>query len=116
MIKANLQIMDMGHQGDVILQRIAKPPKGERIDIKEKGIAVLAHGEVTGHSHKIVSGDVLYYKVQRSVNMFETFLEVLSDTAILEHEEHYPIELPKGIYSVRIQREYFPAEIKKVID
>jgi len=101
-------------QGDVKVQMISVIPEGNRKDIKENNIAVLAHGEVTGHKHQIKEGIVNFFTIE---NMFDhKYLEVLSDTAILEHEEHTEIVLNKGLYEVTIQREYTPEEIRNVLD
>jgi hypothetical protein len=73
---------------------------------------VLAEGEVTGHAHRIAdpaSGRVF------SVGQ-ELYLEVLGESATIVHEEHGPITLPRGGYTVRIQREYSPEEIRRVMD
>jgi hypothetical protein len=37
-------------------------------------------------------------------------------SAALKHEEHDHIKLPAGSYTVRIQREYSPAELRNVAD
>ena len=71
---------------------------------------VLAEGEVTGHAHRIAdpaSGRVF------SVGP-ELYLEVLGESATIVHEEHGPITLPRGGYTVRIQREYSPEEIRAI--
>ena len=73
---------------------------------------VLAEGEVTGHAHRLqdpASGHVF------SVGS-ELYLEVLGETATVVHEEHGPITVPRGNYMVRIQREYSPREIRRVVD
>lgn len=73
---------------------------------------VLAEGEVTGHAHRLkdpTSGRVF------SVGS-DLYLEVLADTATIVHEEHGPVTLPRGGYAVRIQREYSPQEIRRVVD
>jgi hypothetical protein len=44
------------------------------------------------------------------------YLEVLAETATIVHEEHGPVTLPRGGYEVRIQREYSPQEIRRVVD
>ena len=44
------------------------------------------------------------------------YADVLVDEADLIHQEHGTIRLPRGIYEVRIQREYTPKGIRKVVD
>ena len=73
---------------------------------------VLAEGEITGHAHRLqdpASGRVF------SVGA-ELYLEVLAETATVVHEEHGPITLQRGSYAIRIQREYSPQEIRRVVD
>lgn len=113
----NIQINQMLRQGDVKILRIESLPSGEIRDARDNGVAVLAYGEVTGHKHQITEGEVNFYTVGDMNNMFAPkFLEVKSETAILTHEEHFPITLEKGIYEISIQREYFPEEIRNVMD
>ena len=96
---------------------IAYVQEGIQTDAKENGETILAHGEVTGHKHKITEGEVKFFTVGDSQNMFSPkYLEVVSDTAILWHDEHISHVLDKGIYEVTIQREYFPDEIRNVAD
>ena len=104
-------------QGDVKIKMISKLPEGKQSDVKDNGVAVLAYGEVTGHKHQVIKGQVNFFTIGDSVNMFSPkYLEVLSDTAIIVHEEHTEIPLVKGLYEVTIQREYFPEEIRNVAD
>jgi hypothetical protein len=44
------------------------------------------------------------------------FIEVTGETALLTHDEHATIEVPKGFYEVVIQREYSPSQIRRVED
>jgi hypothetical protein len=99
-------------QGDVLLV-----PSDEKEVQGEKGEALnhlnLALGEVTGHSHRIDSGEAVLYK---SKSESERFLKVLSFAATLRHEEHAALEIPKGVWKVLIQREYEPGGWKHVAD
>lgn len=95
-------------QGDVYLIAVAKLPESGRVERR----AVLAEGEITGHAHRLkdpASGQVFSVGNQ-------LYLEVLSEEATIVHEEHGPVTLPRGGYSVRIQREYSPQEIRSVVD
>jgi hypothetical protein len=104
-------------QGDVKIKMISVIPEGMRKDVKENSEAVLAHGEVTGHKHKVSQGEVNFFTVGDSQNMFSPkYLEVISDKAIVVHDEHTEIVLNKGFYEVTIQREYTPEEIRNVLD
>ena len=94
--------------GDVLIEKVKKVPPTKR-KLKH---TILAHGEVTGHSHRIEN--------PKSATLFETpkdlFLEVTGEEARVIHEEHGPIVLPAGYYRVWRQREYSPTEIRTIRD
>lgn len=73
---------------------------------------VLAEGEITGHAHRLAATD--------SAAVLGTadglYLDVFGAEVTVTHEEHGPVTVPRGSYIVRIQREYHPAEIRRVID
>ena len=92
-------------QGDVILLPV------EQINGQELPHLTLAEGEVTGHSHRISDGVAQLYEKHGQL-----YLQVLSETATLTHEEHQPIDLPQGSWMVRIQREYEPQGWRYVAD
>ncbi|BAY24613.1 hypothetical protein NIES2100_44080 [Calothrix sp. NIES-2100] len=94
--------------GDVLIKGIASIPKSVQ---KQQGV-ILAHGEVTGHSHRIQPADA----VQLWVHGNELFLEVKQTGATLVHEEHRAIALPQGLYRVWRQREYRPNAYVEVED
>lgn len=94
--------------GDVLIKRIAGLPVAA-----QKGVgATLAHGELTGHSHRIQQSNT----VQLWVHGSDLFLEVKEASATLVHEEHRAIELPQGLYRVWKQREYRPDAYVEVMD
>jgi len=80
--------------------------------VVRKENCVLALGEVTGHSHQIKEGAVMYEDVDGT-----KYVEVLGETADLVHEEHGTISLPgPDVYRVTQQREYTPEEARRVAD
>ena len=94
--------------GDVLIKRVANLPLGSQ---KRPG-NILAHGEVTGHSHRIRQAEAMQLWEQNNT----MFLEVIGEKATLVHEEHRPLELTKGIYQVWRQREYRPDRYVEVED
>lgn len=92
-------------QGDVILMPIQQT-EGEKVPH-----LTLAEGEVTGHKHRISEGSAELYEKDGTL-----YLRVLSETALLTHEEHKAISIPQGNWLVRIQREYSPQRWTYVID
>jgi len=94
--------------GDVMLEKVAELPQSKR----KLPRAVLAHGEITGHSHQI--------REQSAATLYVTpeglFLHVVDQPATLIHEEHADISLEQGFYRVWRQREYSPEEIRIIQD
>jgi hypothetical protein len=96
-------------QGDVFLIAVDKLPSAES---RIKHSEVLAEGEVTGHAHRFaVPGQTEVFKAEAQL-----YVDVLTDTADLVHDEHATLALPRGGYLVRIQREYTPKGIQRVCD
>ena len=89
--------MKAWRQGDVVLVESELPE--DAVEIEHDG--VLAHGEVTGHRHRITQGTVKFLHSTKG-----TFLDVISETALLEHEEHAPITLTRGVRRFFQQREF----------
>jgi hypothetical protein len=101
----------MGKQyrhGDVLIEEVKSLPK-----MREKlSHTILAHGEVTGHCHRI--------KEHTEADLYMTgegfLLHVRGESVTVVHEEHTPIILTQGYYRVWRQREYSPQEIRVVRD
>ncbi len=81
---------------------------------KTKTKAILAFGEVTGHTHRVnmkdmakMAGVTLHmgYRGEPGIDVPNGF-EVRGDTVTLCHEEHNSIDIPPGKYVVRIVREF----------
>jgi hypothetical protein len=94
--------------GDVLIQRIDRLPS----HIQPRMGATLAHGEVTGHSHRFAQPNAVQLWEQGR----QLFLEVKAPSATLVHEEHRAIELVQGAYRVWRQREYRPDAYVEVAD
>lgn len=102
-------------QGDVLILPVQpQAAEGATKEIpREEGRVVLAHGEVTGHSHAI-SADNARFVLNELTQ--KRFLEVSQAPVALRHEEHAEIQLPAGTYEIRIQREYEPGGFRQVAD
>lgn len=102
--------LTMYRQGDVLIISTATPnDQGTKIS-RENGKIVLAHGEVTGHSHAIAEPEALFA-------LFGNDRILISPVpVVIEHEEHAPISLPAGAFKIIIQREYAPDRIRSVAD
>lgn len=96
-------------QGDILIRKIKSAPKGERERVAD---GILAHGEVTGHCHRIAD-----HAAAELFNCGEgMYLSVGSGGVSIVHDEHDPIVLSRGNYEVIRQREYSPEEIRNVAD
>jgi len=97
-------------QGDVLLVRVTSIP-AKAVEVpRDGGRVVLAYGEVTGHSHGISDMKV---RMMRFAGM--DYLDV-GTTVTLKHEEHAPVTIAPGKYSVVRQREYAYGGTRKVAD
>ena len=96
-------------QGDVlIIKRDVLPATAQPVE--RKGDVILAHGEVTGHAHRIASSAVREWSAGA-----ERLIQALA-TVALTHEEHYTVFLPPGVYQIVIQSEYTPGALRNVAD
>ncbi len=94
--------------GDVLIEEVETLPKNR----EKLQHTILAHGEVTGHSHRIREfAEADLYQTPK-----ELYLHVRGASVSVVHEEHKPIALAGGYYRVWRQREYSPTEIRVVRD
>lgn len=100
--------MSQFRHGDVMVEEVAQLPKVRR----KAQHTILAHGELTGHCHRIAEG--------ATADLYDTpdgiFLHVTAKQATLVHDEHDAIKLDSGFYRVWRQREYSPEEIRIIRD
>jgi hypothetical protein len=98
----------MWRHGDVLIATVDEIPDSA----KPQPHTILARGEVTGHAHRIAEPGAAQLWEHGGL----LYLKVIADSATLVHEEHRAISLPRGSYRVWMQREYTPAEIRRVVD
>ena len=110
-------------QGDVVMFQVDKETfennvrNGEEYQTNyiggTKTKAILAFGEVTGHTHRVNMNEMLNdagvtlnmgYNREAGRDVPEGFV-VENQTVTLKHEEHNPVDIPPGYYLVRIVRE-----------
>jgi hypothetical protein len=96
-------------QGDVLLVPVESAPDDAKVR-KGKSRLTIALGEVTGHHHTLV-GDAELLDTKAG----EVFARIMAPSD-LTHQEHATITLEPGIYKYVPQREYFPTEIRRVLD
>ena len=101
--------MAIYRQGDVLLVPVVDIPAGVK-RVRPKRV-VLAEGEVTGHVHELVGGDVQLFQ-----DKAEALFVKIMGAPELRHAEHATQVIEPGFYRVVRQREYTPAENVRVAD
>ena len=107
-IAQNKRLKALYRHGDVLVEQVDHIPT----EAVKRPHLVLAEGEMTGHSHRI--GEAGSAELHQHGTLM--FLRVTAPFAMLVHQEHGPIKLPRGDYRVWRQREYSPQEIRVVRD
>jgi hypothetical protein len=100
--------MTVYQQGDVVLIKIEKAPKG-----KLKPSKVIQEGEHTGHAHRITDGDANIFTLGDKM-----YVKAQRGGATITHEEHLPVTIEEGDYEVRIvrQKDPFTKLVSRVVD
>lgn len=108
----------MYRQGDILIIPVTTKARGK--DARENGRIILAHGEITGHSHEVFTDQADTVTIEEITDGTDTLrgarLLRVKGKATLRHQEHAPVELAKGTYRVVRQREYSPEAIRNVAD
>ncbi len=107
-------------QGDVLLEHLGNVPATMKpMALDTDGSTTLAHGEVTGHRHRFVchadgSSDAMSYA--HPVAPTEPARVTLLAPAKLFHEEHSPIDVPKGVVRISRPYEYMGVELMRRVE
>jgi hypothetical protein len=90
-------------QGDVFLRRIGALPVGAKPIARDKGQVILAYGEVTGHSHRVVDkyGTAQLYQGEGGVRYM-----TIDELTEVVHEEHGTVTVEPGVYELPPQMEW----------
>ena len=110
-------------QGDVLLEPIATLTAAfDAAPLDRDGSATIAHGEATGHRHRFErqamdDGSALSMIAAHPAARHEIARGKLATDQVLLHEEHFPQEVPAGIWRVSRPYEYIaPDLIRQVAD
>ena len=98
----------MWRHGDILIAGVETIPQ----EAKKQPTAVLAWGELTGHSHRIEDPETAEIWEHKGT----MYLMVTKPLARVVHQEHKPITLPPGTYRFWYQREYTPQAIRRIVD
>ncbi|MCW8133166.1 MAG: hypothetical protein KIS92_22670 [Planctomycetota bacterium] len=96
-------------QGDVMIEWVNRFPA----EAKRCSTVVLASGDSTGHSHRMQNETDAWIFEDASGALF---LQVVAESAVLEHDEHRAITIPRGMYRVWKQREFDPEDEREFRD
>ena len=106
-------------QGDILIERVADTDATSetwRMVANDPDAAVvLGRGEESGHRHAIYGGGAkllqqpFHIGGQMPSELYVGHLVVEAETVTLAHDEHAGIELPKGTYRIRRQRQFSSA-------
>jgi hypothetical protein len=95
---------DQIQQGDILIRKIKKLPKGAKL----LNTNVVAEGEATGHAHTIERASILELDGLMYVDV--------TDTATITHQEHLPLTIPKGVWQIgRVQEYDYIAEQARIV-
>jgi hypothetical protein len=112
-------------QGDIMFEPVGTGEEWAEDDPSFRdadGSLTVSRGSATGHRHRFTGQDgVKIYRateLARDVpdGLYIAHLEVLNEAAVLLHNEHGDIVLPKGAYRVRRQREWSAGDARIVAD
>ncbi len=100
-------------QGDIYFVKLDEEVKLDEVAPLKNG--VIARGETTGHAHR-VSPSSLAAGAVLAVLGRAMYLRTAEAGATIVHDEHLPIELPKGTYAVVNQQEFDGLRWRQVYD
>jgi hypothetical protein len=112
---------EMFAQGDLLIERVADvDPSGTILAPDATGAIVLAEGELTGHRHAIYDRVTMFRDdtLAREIpaGLYVGHVKVEGGSALIQHQEHAPVNLSEGTYRVRRQRELEPKDAVLVSD
>lgn len=92
-------------QGEILFFKVKKKPQFyQKANLIKDG--AIREGEKEGHIHQIDTDAAQLTMFGDDVKESTTgVIDVLKKSARVEHPEHKPIDLPKGEYVVKIQKE-----------
>lgn len=112
----SIKFIRQAAQGDLLITKIEKMPKGFKKAKSENGKFIVAHSE-TGHHHTVLERNA--QMLINETNEFIACLKIDKETQIVHErsfDTHAPITLDPGIYEIRRQREYTPQGFRKAQD
>ncbi len=100
-------------QGDIYFVKLDREP--ELDEAKPIKTGIIARGEESGHMHRLSATSLAEGSALLSAGG-SMFLRTAESGATIVHDEHGPIQLPKGTYAVVNQREFDGIVWRAVLD
>jgi hypothetical protein len=106
----------------------SKPTNTSSLNWKKMNSLVIREGEVTGHTHEVVTKNpgavTLFEPNSQFINGLDDMdsvgnedrMLVANEPVNIVHPEHKPLNLPKGRFLVVVQREYDETKARRVMD
>lgn len=110
-----MSVGDYHRQGDVYIQKIAKP---KAVDLKEITVRVqIAPGSTQGSRHCISGATLRHMRMYEKpgANPLEGPIIEAFNPVEIEHPEHGAVTIPPGWYAVTFQRQ-LAQELQRVAD
>lgn len=117
-----MKIQNIYRQGDVLIVRVSKIPKDAKPIKRDKGRAILAYGEITGHAHAIedahvkhlLFGDEMYLDLEKQAKVWHEDHNPKKQDSPKKKDQ--PMILAPGKYRVLHQMEFRRKELVRNID
>lgn len=114
-------VKNVAAQGEMLIRRVASFSEAEKTTMKdENGVFILAHSE-TGHHHVIDRKHVEVFEQTENVPEGMGILQmIVKEPSQITHlrstDTHEPLMVGKGLWEIRLQREYTPEGYRRVAD
>ena len=92
------EVLIFGKSKDEVKARYAKGWQKKHKPVKDN---VIIEGEISGHKHEVTNGRLYESPDKKGVMVLEA-----GEGCVVTHPEHKPINVPKGVYEIDIQREF----------
>ncbi len=100
-------------QGDIYFVKLDQSPDFD--DAKPVKTGVIAHGEQTGHMHRVSNASLADGALLTMLGP-SMYLRSPETGATIVHDEHGALELPVGVFAVVNQQEFDGLQWRTVLD
>ena len=113
--------MNQIRQGDVFLVRLDSEPQNIEPAPRDQRGLVLAEGETSGHHHALFGDGTKLFRYKNTGGLVARIGDAGAMMRVVGGgsggvDRHAPVDVPPGIYEVRIQRHYWQGYSQQVED